>query len=998
MGSSSKNVLHFGPARELLASNSVPMVWGAFDAAWYVRAYPEATAPLAGAENSEVLRFYLQEGQSLGHSPNIFFDELWYLQRYPDVCELVRQGVFRSGFDHYCAEGFSDRSPHWLFDHAWYSKLCGNPTIESLRRRGFFDLYDEYLRHGARLGRPCHTLFDPNFFANHNQLGDEEAINPFGAFLLRLHRRVGEPQCSLYFDPRWYRQTYPDADRAISDGRYLGALHHYLCNGSPEAFDPHPLFSERYYLAQNPDVKDAIRERKFQTGYLHFLNHGVFELRAPSPLCDLQTYWNNSAAARRAVHNGQTREIFTYLLEHATAHELVTLPDIDETKAQADFLRRAEIFAASLRPNELNFAYTEEPHISVIVVAHNRFALTVQALASLRTNYAGPIQLVFVDSGSTDETRFIERYIHGACILRFAENIGFVRAVNTALREVLAPVTLFMNNDITLAPMAIARGLYRLDKDPTVGAVGAKTLRTHGRLQEAGSIIWRDGSVSGYLRDAPATAPEANFLREVDFASGTFLFVRTEALRRIGGFDERFSPAYYEDVDFCFRLQEAGWRVVYDPAVMITHFEHASSRSAADAARRMEEKRKVFQIKHQARLRRKHAPRPELAVFARRARPSRWRVLFLEDVLPLPWLGSGYGRSNDIVRALAEIGAEVTIFPVNPTRVPLARIYSALPETVEIMHDRTIDDLEDLFADRRGFYNIVWVSRAHNLAKALPTLEAHCADVSAVSVILDTEAVFSLREAAKAKLHGQPFDLEASLAEEFKAAWFCQFILAVNEAEAECLRRFGFSDVDVLGTTKEANPTTKRFEDRSGFLFVGSIHATDSPNYDGLVWLTREVLPLVARALTETVEFAIAGYLAPGVDLAAFASVPGVRLLGEVENLTPLYERYRVFVAPTRYAAGTPYKVYEAAAHGLPIAATPLLATQLGWCDGVELRVGSSTKEFARAMLALYRSKTEWTKIRNAALSRIRREHSASTYRKRIRDILEKLRPSAARK
>ncbi|MBX5472943.1 MAG: glycosyltransferase, partial [Acetobacteraceae bacterium] len=107
---------------------------------------------------------------------------------------------------------------------------------------------------------------------------------------------------------------------------------------------------------------------------------------------------------------------------------------------------------------------------------------------------------------------------------------------------------------------------------------------------------------------------------------------------------------------------------------------------------------------------------------------------------------------------------------------------------------------------------------------------------------------------------------------------------------------------------------------------------------------------------------------------------------------------YRVFVAPTRYAAGTPYKVYEAAAHGLPIAATALLATQLGWRDGVELRVGSNAKEFARAMLALYHSKTEWKKIREGALARIRHEHNTSAYRKRIRDILEKLQPSAARK
>ncbi|MDT8871827.1 hypothetical protein RAA17_13725 [Komagataeibacter rhaeticus] len=89
---------------------------------------------------------------------------------------------------------------------------------------------------------------------------------------------------------------------------------------------------------------------------------------------------------------------------------------------------------------------------------------------------------------------------------------------------------------------AIASALARLGAEDTTGAVGARVLRTHGMLQEAGSIIWRDGSVQGYMRDAHPAVPEAGFVRAVDFCSGVFLMVRTDILRTLDGFDEAYAP------------------------------------------------------------------------------------------------------------------------------------------------------------------------------------------------------------------------------------------------------------------------------------------------------------------------------------------------------------------------------------------------------------------------------------------------------------------------
>ncbi len=557
---------------------------------------------------------------------------------------------------------------------------------------------------------------------------------------------------------------------------------------------------------------------------------------------------------------------------------------------------------------------------------------------------------------------------------------------------------LFLNNDVELSPGSLDCALRRLRSDGAIGAVGGKVVRTHGLLQEAGSIIWRDGHASGYLRDAPACSPEADFVRDVDYCSGVFLLVRTSALRALGGFDDAFAPAYYEDADLCVRLWQAGYRVVYDPAVQLTHHEYASAATPDAAIAMMGRNQEVFAAKHRSWLKHQHARNPSQELLARSAGAPGRRILLVEDTVPLRNTGSGYVRANDIVRAMVDLGCAVTVFPVNGCRFDLARVFADLPDTVEVMYDRTIAHLPDFLERRVGYYDVIWISRAHNLDKARPVLERCCGDPNRVTVVLDSEAVFSLRELARATLTGAPFDLDLALTREFANAWFCQRIVAVSEVEAELLRnRAGLTEVVVLGTMREATPTEAAFEERSGLLFVGSMHQTDSPNHDALCWFLDEVLPLLHARLGAGARVSVAGYTAPGVGLRRWRGRPDVELLGEVEDLRPLYERHRIFVAPTRYAAGTPYKIYEAAGYGLPVVASDLLCQQLGWTSGVELMSADagSPADFADRIAAVYRSRRVWQALRTQALLRLARENSPARYREQLADIVGAARPQA---
>lgn len=954
-----------------------------------------------------MLDFYLRHGQASGHSPNPYFDEEWYRLTYPKIALQVREGSFASGFDHYCQGGWRENDPHWLFDLSSYRRNNVDLTDAALQSSGHRDLYNHYLLTGVRERRSAHLFFSADFYRA--QPGVEIGAGPGGAFGHYLHGlRTGaaEPQTSCYFDPAWYRATYPEVTEAIERGEWRCALHHYLCNPTPREYDPLADFSEAFYAARHTDVATSVAAGNYSRGYWHFIHNGARELRSPTTGVDLKYYWDHHRAVRDAVAERHVRDAFVHLLTIGRKQGLRTQPPIDEPpeepQAKALFRIGADNLLPGLAREGIDFSCTGPAELSVILVAHDQFALTLRALASLRQNYPGAIELILVNSGSADETRHIGRYLRGAQILSFASNIGYLRSCNAALNFVTSQTVLYLNNDLELAPFAIQAGLRRLASDPGIGAVGGKIIRSHGLLQEAGCIIWRDGSTQGYLRDASPQAPEANFCRDVDFCSAAFLLVRAGLLRDLGGFDEAFAPAYFEDSDLCVRIAKAGYRVVFDPAVVVIHLEYGSSASSLEAQAQMARGLSGFRDKHAAWLEAKFEPLAANLLWARSSGPlprTAQRILFIEDIPPLRLMGSGYVRSNDLVRVMVELGMEVTVFPVEHRRVDLAAMFADIPDRVEIMHDRTIEDLPAFLAARAGYYDAVWIGRTHNLDRTAAMLPALAGPEGALPLlILDTEAVAALREAARLRI-GPPsdvsepsdaFDLQAAITRELANAPLCDRAIAVNEDEAEILRAHGLPNVSVIGHLQEIHETSRPWRDRTGMLFVGAIHAMDAPNYDSLCWFVDEVLPLVEQELRWETRLTIAGYIAPSVDLSRFTDHARITLRGAVVDLEPLYNQHRLFIAPTRFAAGIPYKVHNAASHGLPVVATEILRRQLRWQDGAEILTAADTDPaaFARHIIALYRSESLWQTIRAGALARIRTENSRATYREALRAVL----------
>jgi glycosyltransferase involved in cell wall biosynthesis len=976
------------PAHKVLklpGETAIP--WAVFDWQWYLRTYPDAAATAGEDEPEAVLDYYLELGQRQGHSPNRMFDEQWHRRMYPQIAERAAAGHWRSAFDAYCRRGALDRSAHWLFDEPAYRDRYPDLTNEVLAEFGLINGYDHYLRHGIEENRIGHPLFDPQIYLAHFDPADVAAIRENGIFQHYLNRiESGEPELrtSIYFDPTWYLKRYPDVAEAIAAKRWKCALHHYLCNESPTEFDPLESFSESWYLRRDPGLRAVVTARRFRNGYAHFLRFGAKEQRPPTAFVDLAWY-ASQPSVRADLEQGRAPDAYAHWLAIGAAAGLSSARPETETITDTQARHLFHQSAIAQLPIVGRFGYSfecpNEPVLTVVMVVRDGFAATMATIASLRSNTASDVELIIIDCGSSDETSTIGQYIPGAKVLRFESDIGWSRAADTGRQLAGAPAILFLSDDARIAPGSVERARARLAADESIGAVGGMILQVFGTIAQAGGILWNTGGTHDYKHGTPPLEPEANFVRTVDFCAPAFLFVRTELVAQFDGFDHECA-AGYETVDLCLRIAEAGFRVVYDPSVMLTLGGVSPPRGAPG---------EHFLQKHASTLAERLPPGGPAQVFARHAGAKPHRVLFIEDTVPLRRIGSGFVRANDMIHVMASLGCAITVFPVNGCDHSLARVFGDMPESVEVMHTYALDRLATFLTARTGYYDTIWVARTHNLARVRPILaRLLAAGTLKARIILDTEAITPQREAMQAELTGQEFDLPSAMQAIVADASMCQQAVTVTETEADTLRSHGFPHVSVIGHMIKPDPTPRPFGQRAGILFVGAIHQQDSPNLDSLTWFVDAVLPLIEAELKWETRLTIAGYVAPGIDMSRFDHHPRITARGPIADLTPLYNAHRVFVAPTRYAAGAPYKVLEAAARGVPIVATEILRGELNWSAGQEILSASrdDAAAFAAHIMALYRDETLWRTIRDGALRRLRQENGREGFTRAINSVL----------
>lgn len=220
----------------------------------------------------------------------------------------------------------------------------------------------------------------------------------------------------------------------------------------------------------------------------------------------------------------------------------------------------------------------ERPTVSIVIPAWNKWDYTFRCLLSLVENTSGVAhETIVVDNASTDETATALPRLPGLRVHRNRENLGFAKACNQGAAMARGRYLLFLNNDTEALPNWLPPMIRELESAPDVAMVGSKLLFPDGTLQHAGVAVAYGATlpVSPYhlLHHQP---PElSGRLLQLSCVTAACMLVRAEVFHALGGFDEAYVNGY-EDVDLCFKVREAGHRILYTPESVLIHHESVS--------------------------------------------------------------------------------------------------------------------------------------------------------------------------------------------------------------------------------------------------------------------------------------------------------------------------------------------------------------------------------------------------------------------------------------
>ncbi|WP_162883949.1 glycosyltransferase [Chromatocurvus halotolerans] len=666
------------------------------------------------------------------------------------------------------------------------------------------------------------------------------------------------------------------------------------------------LANARQYIADN-----ALEMPEVRPGKLAMLGN---------VLCYMAS---NPAGSLRSISWPRIRRGFSVFFGSSAADLQVWIDARFPEQAKARMALDPTELSPGLDNLELEFPAAESPQVSIVVPVFNDYRVTVHCLQSLlRHSPAGQYEVILADDGSTDLTGTIESRIRGIQVVR-GGNLGFLRNCNRAAEQARGDFVLMLNND-TAVTAGWLQALLDVFEDPEVGAAGPKLVFANGALQEAGGIMWRDASAWNFGRMDDAAKPAYSYVKDVDYISGACLMLRRCLWEKLGGFDERFVPAYYEDADICFAVREAGYRVVYQPAACIFHFEGVSNGTDLTSGVKQHQitNQQVFADKWQAVLERDHYPNAEHVIWARDRSAHKPCVLFIDHYVPHYDKDAGSRSTFMYVKLLLSMGYRVQFMGANFfAHSPYTEALQQLG--VEVLVGESIArGLDAWLAEHAPYINQIFLHRPHVAEQFLPHLKklASCPPINFVG-----HDLHYLRIGREAELQSDPA-LQKS-ADSWRQREFAVFdqvdrIYYFSQAETYEIARhrpdLALRTIPLHALEDKPLPSYAPIRP-THLLFVGGFN--HPPNVDAARWFVEEILPQVSAAVPDC-HFHLVGSN-PNSAVKALAT-DNVTVHGYVDDvaLDALYRDVGLAVVPLRYGAGVKGKVLEAVQQNVPLVTT----------------------------------------------------------------------------
>jgi GT2 family glycosyltransferase len=622
-----------------------------------------------------------------------------------------------------------------------------------------------------------------------------------------------------------------------------------------------------------------------------------------------------------------------------------------------------------LTNSDFGLSTSLEAEVTILIPFFDKPELTLKCLRKLQENDDQTIyDVVLIDDGSSDETREILRGVRGVRYLQISRNIGYLEAMNLAMNFSRTRYSVFLNNDCQ--PMnGWLDELIRISRKKNDQAlVGSFLFFPDGTLQEAGSQVFTDGSAINIGHKQKYEQERYSFLREVDYCSFASALIPTKIWHELGGFDNRYAPAYYEDVDFCLKAWGAGYQIYAAPQSRVVH--SLSQSYNADS------KKEEIQAHSKSQLLKKW-DFEKLPIWSSDAgnriespRESMGIVIIIDGVLPDSKRDAGSSRTLAIITIIQSLGYHVILSALNPmTSVLQIKMLQDSGVEVYFQPSELLTRVEDR-AERIQFF---WLTRAH----IIENFEAACRKISPKANV-----IYDFLDLTYQEIDEQiEIDfLDAAVINSSKdvivlcSPYEVQLALNLNKG----------ASVESLFMPVIPQKSENNFVERRGMLFVGGFGHT--PNLTSMNWFISEVLPIL-RKEGFTDEINIVGGGLPSSEKSRFESL-GMVVHGKVDDLGPLYAGNRISIAPLTIGRGLKGKILEALSVGLPVVTTPIGAEGFPISDDSPFLIANSAEDFAMSILNLYSNQELWESKQDKGFQFLRNNYSNQEILSKMKRIL----------
>lgn len=616
--------------------------------------------------------------------------------------------------------------------------------------------------------------------------------------------------------------------------------------------------------------------------------------------------------------------------------------------------------AVAIAAESIYFVEYDKPLVSVIVPVYGKIEYTLMCLKSIQNNLPEvEFEIIVVDDKSPDNTAAELSKIRGIKYVQNSTNLGFIRSCNHGAEDAKGEYLCFLNNDTEVMPGWLDELVQTFQVFPGTGLVGSKFIYPNGTLQEAGGILWQDGSAWNFGRNQDPLLPIYNYAREVDYCSGASIVIPSALFSELGGFDEHYLPAYCEDSDLALKVRDHGYRVIYQPLSIVVHYEGITSgtdTTQGAKAYQIENSKKLFS-RWKDRLRH-HQPNG-IDVDKAKDRTAKQRVLILDHCTPTPDQDAGSVTVFNLLLLLRDMGFQVTFIPEDNFLYMPEYTTKLQRAGVEVLYAPYYTSVEQHLAESGSRYELAFLFRPVVVERHLETVRKYC---SKAKVLYHTVDLHYLRMFREAKLLGDRAKQRAAEEMkllEFKAIRSVDASIVHSTSELEILRpELPNEEIYVFPLILNIRGTDKPFDERSDIVFVGGYQ--HAPNVDAVQYFVSEIMPILRRKI-------------PGVRFYAVGSKPpkeifdlacnDVIITGFVEDLSTLLDKMRVSVAPLRYGAGIKGKIGTALATGLPTVATTLAAEGMSMTNDKNILVAETSKDIAKSIVRLYNDEALWKRL-----------------------------------